>query len=109
VRKTLFASASGRWVAVVALLLSLAACRKQHLGADHGVAYKQAFASQVTSDPERKPTYGAADAATTVGARRGAKPVGAAAVTPMSATMPAPTMSTGAWPGAQGNITLEAK
>ena len=93
------------------LLIVLAAgCRHKHLGPDVGVAYREAFATQEQSEPTQEPTFGADVAHGTVGARKGGKPAGSGAteaiVVPMSSTS---TSSSGAWPGAGGNISLEAK
>jgi hypothetical protein len=95
------------------LLIVLAAgCRHKHLGPDVGVAYREAFATQEQSEPTQEPTFGADVAHGTLGARKGGKAAGAssgsseAIVVPMSTTT---TSSSGAWPGASGNISLEAK
>lgn len=99
-------------LATLALLL-VPACRIAHLGKDHGVAFHGAREAQRTSDPGRTPTFGADDAKGTLAARRdaGGGDDGAAAPASLVVPMPAPTSSSssGAWPGATGNITLEAK
>jgi hypothetical protein len=95
------------------LIVLVAGCRHKHLGPDVGVAYREAFATQEESEPTAEPTFGADVAHGTLGARKGAKAAGAsssgsseAIVVPMSTTS---TSSSGAWPGASGNISLEAK
>jgi hypothetical protein len=107
IRKALFAS--------VALL---AACRTQHLGADTNVASREAWAAQRESDPEKTPTFTSDDAKRTNSVRRGEqKQPGTPSVSAGAALLPAAIMSStgsnggggGAWPGAKGNISLEAK
>lgn len=89
--------------------LFLVGCRKTHLGPDTGVAYRAAFSAQRDSDPERKPTFRAADAKATAAARRGdKKPAATAATSSSTITVPMGDGG-GAWQGAQGPISLEAK
>jgi hypothetical protein len=93
-----------------ASLALLAACRTKHLSDDTNVAYRAAFAAQRASDPDRTPEFGVDDAARTDAARRGetTKPgaVSGAALLPVA---PMSQSSGGAWPGATGSISLEAK
>lgn len=93
-----------------ASLALLAACRTKHLSDDTNVAYRAAFAAQRASDPERTPEFGVDDAKRTDAARRGDATKPAAA--PGAALLPVAPMSLssgGAWPGATGSISLEAK
>jgi hypothetical protein len=102
---------------VLVLLAGLAGCRTNHLGDDSAVAYRSAFAAQRASDPDRAPTFTAGDAKMALAKQRGDAKDGSAVV-PASASilMPAPLSSStmsgssgGAWSGAKGNISLEAK
>ena len=96
-----------------ALLIVLAAgCRHPHLGPDTGVAYRVALAPQRESEPTVEPTFGADVATGTLAARKGGKQGGStAAAAPEALVVPmtSSTSSSGAWPGATGNISLEAK
>ncbi|MDX2090214.1 MAG: hypothetical protein SFX73_20310 [Kofleriaceae bacterium] len=94
----------------------LSACRTRHLSPDTNVASREAWAAQRQSDPEKTPTFGADDAKRTNAVRRGdPKQGGGTTVTSGAALLPGAIMSTtngggaGQWPGAKGNITLEAK
>jgi hypothetical protein len=102
---------------LVLVLMSVSACRAAHLGDDTFVANRAALAAQRDSDPERTPTFGADDAKATLSARRSdkGKAGGSTMPAPGSILMPAPTApangdaSSGAWQGAKGNMSLEAK
>lgn len=96
------------------LAFVLGACGSAHLGPDTNVANRAAFAAQRDSDPAVKPTFGADDARATNAARRGTsgKAGSSTAPAPGSISMPASMSSgssSGAWQGAKGNISLEAK
>lgn len=95
-----------------ASLTLLAACRTKHLSEDTNVAYRAAFAAQRASDPDRTPEFGVDDAARTGAVRRGEATKAGAAAAPGAALLPDASMSMssgGAWPGATGSISLEAK
>lgn len=91
--------------------LLLVGCRKTHLGPRTGDAYRAGFAAQRDSEPERTPAFRAADAKATMAARRGDKKAGGSSSTTSSSssTVTVPMGDGGAWQGAQGPITLEAK
>ena len=96
----------------IALLFAVTGCRTTHLGADTGVAYRAAFDAQRRSDPERTPTFGADDAKLARARARGEGTKPAAAPASASILMPAPTTASGnsgAWQGATGKMSLEAK
>ncbi len=91
---------------------AVAACRHQHLGPDTGVAYREALDAQRESEPSREPTFGADVAHGTMAARKGGKGAGSSSTPAASEALVVPmtsTSSSGAWPGASGNISLEAK
>ena len=94
-----------------ASLVVVTACSQAHLGPDTNVAYREALAAQRESDPKHSPEFGADDAHTTNAARRGEKPKGAAAPTSSGGSFlqTTPITSSGAWQGAKGNMSLEAK
>ena len=98
---------------LISSLLFASACRINHLGADHGKASRDAWAAQRESDPEETPTFTADDAKATTAARRSdkGKAGGSTAPAPGSILMPAPGGASGggAWQGAKGNMSLEAK
>ncbi len=98
---------------IVSSLLFASACRINHLGPDHAVASRAAWAAQRESDPERTPQFGADDAKAANAARRSdkGKAGGSTAPAPGSILMPMPSASggNGAWQGAKGNMSLEAK
>jgi hypothetical protein len=104
---------------ILTSLLFATACRINHLGADHGVASRAAWAAQRESDPERAPKFGADDAKASVAVRRSdkGKAGGSTAPAPGSILMPSPAASSGstggssagAWQGAKGGMSLEAK
>lgn len=89
-------------------------CRVQHLGPHTGTAYKQAFADQADSESAAGPTaMSATDAKAVMRAHHGDSTESASAgggVPAMSFGGAAvPQAAGGAWPGATGNISLEAK
>jgi len=95
-----------------ASLVVVTACSQAHLGPDTNVAYREAFAAQRESEPKHSPEFGADDARATNAARRGEKPKAAApAPSGGGSLMPIAPISTsgGAWQGAKGNMSLEAK
>ena len=98
---------------IVTSLLFASACRINHLGAEHGVASRTAWAAQRESDPERKPQFGADDAKAANAARRTdkGKAGGSTEPAPGSILISPPTSSgtSGGWQGAKGNMSLEAK
>jgi hypothetical protein len=104
---------------LVALALGATGCRRAHLGDDTGRAYRDALAAQRDGAPAAAPTFDAGHARDALAARRGkASGGGAPAAGPSTITLPMPAAggaggaggaSGGAWPGATGNITLEAK
>lgn len=99
-----------KYTLIAALLLI--GCRKHHLGDDTGRAYREGFAAQRESDPEVKPEFHGSDAKQTMAARRGDKKPGGGTTTTTGSgtlTVPVSTGNAGAWPGAAGPITLEAK
>ncbi len=99
-----------KYVLIASLLFGLAGCRKSHLGSEHARAYHGAFEAQRESEPERAPTFHAADAKATMAARRGKKDGGTSTTTTSSTgSLTVPVSTDGAWPGATGPITLEAK
>lgn len=100
-------------VYLVAPLLFLLACSAAHLGPDTSAAYHAAFAAQRVSDPANKPTWSSEDARAINAARRGEKGKAGASTAPVpgSISLPSPSAmgGAGAWQGAQGSISLEAK
>ena len=107
--------------ALLALALAvtgaLLGCRTQHLGDDTGQAYDRAFAVQAKAGGEDTAGIDADDARQVMTVHRhGPQKADGAATT---ATGVAPVSGNtsgsgnidmgGAWPGAEGNITLEAK
>jgi hypothetical protein len=90
-------------------LALLAGCRIQHLGPDTGVAYRSAFQAQRESDPDTAPTFTADDAKAARAREAAANKPAASVPTSASILMPAPSSSSGSWPGAKGAINLEAK
>lgn len=102
--------------ALFATIALLAACRTKHLGPDTNTASREAWAAQRQSEPENTPAFNADDAHRTNSVRRGEqKQPGSPTVTSGAALLPGAIMTTtggggtGAWPGAKGNISLEAK
>ncbi len=107
--------------ALAALALAIAGnlmgCRTAHLGPDTGRAYRAAFQAQEEAGQNSQgPTLSAADADRVLEVRahgaKGSKPATAGG----TSGLPTPslgggtaTMGGGAWPGASGNITLDAK
>ena len=92
----------------------LGACGSAHLGPDTNEAYRAAFAAQRDSDPAEKPEFGADDARATNAARRSSSGKAGASTAPAPGSISAPMSlssgsSSGAWQGAKGNISLEAK
>lgn len=100
-------------ISFVAPLLFLIACRTAHLGPDTSVAYHAAFEAQRVSDPAKKATWSSEDARAINAARRGEKGKAGAstAAAPGSISLPSPSAAggAGAWQGAQGSMSLEAK
>jgi len=96
---------------LIASLLVTSACRVNHLGDEHGKASRAAWSAQRESDPENTPTFTADDAKATNATRRSdkGKAGGSTAPAPGSILMPASGGSGGAWQGAKGNMSLEAK
>ena len=97
----------------VAPLLFLIACRTAHLGPDTNEAARAAWEAQRESAPQKTPTFGAEDARAINAARRAEKGKAGAstAAAPGSISLPSGSAigATGAWPGAQGSMSLEAK
>lgn len=98
------------------MLVVTSACRASHLGPDTFVASRAAFSAQRASDPDRTPTFGADDAKATLAAARRSdkgKAGGSTMPAPGSILMPSAgagdSGSSGAWQGAKGNMSLEAK
>jgi hypothetical protein len=96
------------------LALVLGACGSAHLGPDTNVAHRAAFAAQRESDPADKPVFGVDDARATNAARRSASGKAGSSTAPAPGSISMPTSqssssSSGAWQGAKGNISLEAK
>lgn len=99
---------------LIAPLIFFFACRTTHLGPATNVAYRAAFDAQRASTPEKTPTFGADDARAINATRRGdrGKAGGSTAPAPGSISLPSPSGSMGgggAWQGAQGSMSLEAK
>lgn len=105
-------------LAALALAVTGAAlgCGGHHLGPDTGRAYDEALAGQRASQPKDAPGLDADDARRVMHVHRNGgqgKGDGASAA-PTPAPISGALMSSdgalgGAWPGADGNITLEAK
>lgn len=98
----------------LAPLIFFVACRTSHLGPDTSAAYHAAFEAQRASTPTKTPTFGAEDARAINAARRGEKGKAGASTAPApgSISLPSPSGSMGgggAWQGAQGSMSLEAK
>jgi hypothetical protein len=94
----------------LAVLGSSIGCRNDHLGADTGRAYRKAFEQQAEPKSEG-PALSADDAARvmqvhTEGKSKKSSDGSAPAATP---AISSGSLSSGAWPGATGNISLEAK
>ena len=101
-----------KYALIASLLFGLVGCRKSHLGSEHARAYRNAIEAQRESEPERAPKFHAADAKATMAARRGKKDAGGGKSTSTSGStgsLTMPVSTDGAWPGATGPITLEAK
>lgn len=110
--------------ALTALALAVAGnlmgCRTAHLGPDTGRAYRAAFAAQTEAgEKSQGPTLSAADADQVLDVHahgaKGAKGAKGGATGPVGG-LPSPSlggssdgMSGGAWQGASGNISLDAK
>jgi len=103
---------------MLVMLVAVSGCRATHLGSDTNVASRAAWSAQRSSEPERTPTFGADDAKATLASRRSGKGKagGSTAPAPGSILMPSGSSggegdsgSTGAWQGAKGNMSLEAK
>jgi len=99
---------------LIAPLLFFVACRTSHLGPDTSAAYHAAFDAQRASAPAKTPTFGADDARAINAARRGdkGKAGSSTAPAPGSISLPSPSSGmggAGAWQGAQGSMSLEAK
>jgi hypothetical protein len=99
---------------LLGLALGAAGCRHAHLGDGTGRAYQAALDAQRASAPADVPSFDADHARAVLAARRGkadgatAAAGGAPAIAlPLSA--PGSAGATGSWPGATGNITLEAR
>ena len=109
--------------ALAALLLAvsaaaLSACRTTHLDTDHGRTYHEAFDRQASGDDaDQAPALSADDAKQVLhvhvhgkdGKNAGADSSGDGSSMTAPAAMNTESISTGAWPGASGNITLDAK
>lgn len=95
----------------LALLGSSIGCRSEHLGKDTGRAYRQAFEQQ--AEPKGEGPALSADDATRVmhthSEGKGKKSSDGASAPAAAAPMSSGSLSSGAWPGATGNISLEAK
>lgn len=95
------------------LAFALGACGSAHLGPDTNTANRAAFAAQRDSDPAEKPAFGADDARATNAARRSTKGKAGGSTAPAPGSISQPNSmssgSSGAWQGAKGNISLEAK
>lgn len=95
----------------------LAGCRIHHLGADHGKAYYKAMEDQGAGDGSTEPApMTADDAKRTMRVHRTGEDKDEGRSSGATATIPVPSVSTssgsmggGKWPGAGGNIHLEAK
>lgn len=100
---------------ILLVFLLAGGCRKAHLGPDTNVAYKNAFAAQRESEPERTPTFGADDAKAAVASRRATKGKAGGSTMPAPGSILMPSLggdaaaSGGAWQGAKGAMSLEAK
>ncbi|HUH01005.1 MAG TPA: hypothetical protein VML75_03355 [Kofleriaceae bacterium] len=95
----------------LALLGSTIGCRSEHLGKDTGRAYRQAFEQQAEPKGEG-PALSAEDATRVMHAHSEGKAKKSGDGTSAPAATPAMSSgssSSGAWPGATGNISLEAK
>lgn len=94
-------------------------CRQAHLGPNAGDSYRAAFAKQIEAaeaEDDDAPELSAEDAKQTLRVHQtGEDKAGPGAVAPapgmggMGTPAPSTTSSGGKWPGASGNIQLEAK
>lgn len=96
----------------LAVLGSSVGCRSEHLGKDTGRAYRAALEAQAEPKSEG-PSLSADDAARVMNTHsdsKGKKSGDGAAAPATSAPISSGSLSSGgAWPGATGNISLEAK
>lgn len=97
----------------LAVLGSSVGCRSEHLGKDTGRAYRAALEAQAEPKSEG-PSLSADDAARVMNTHsdsKGKKSGDGAAptATPTAPISSGSLSSGGAWPGATGNISLEAK
>ena len=98
------------WISVLAVAALGAGCHHDHLHDDAGRAVRAALSAQRDSAPSRTPTADASQAKRTLAVMRAESSSAAAAPAMTSAAPTAPAASgSGAWPGAQGGIKLEAK
>jgi hypothetical protein len=109
--------------AVAALLLAvsaaaLSACRTTHLGPNHGRLYHEAFDRQASGeDADHPPALTAEDAKQVLHVHAHGKDGkdgkngsnGASGSGLAAPAMNTDSISSGSWPGAGGNITLDAK
>ena len=105
-----------RSLAIVIAVLAAGGCRRSHLGPDTNVAYKSAFAAQRESEPERTPAFGADDAKAAIASRRASKGKAGSSTMPAPGSILMPSLGGdagggggGAWQGAKGAMSLEAK
>ena len=108
-------------IGCAAILFALTSCRTTHLGQDTaGFTYKNAMRLQAEGDDSVEPPTLSADDAKLVlevhktGEAKGAQTTNVPLVTPMAMTSTSSGTSgtsagAGLWPGATGNIVLEAK